>query len=268
MAQMMLRAGHPVRVWARRAEALAPYVALGATTAPDPAALGAACDVVGLCVTGDADVRELVYTRGLLAAMPPGAVLMIHSTILPETCREIARDAARRGVSVLDAPVSGSAARALAGTLLMIVGGDPAALERVRPLAETYANPIVAVGEVGAGMTAKLINNLMAAVNYATAYDALALAAQAGLAPDRMREVALSGSARNFGFELMPRIHRHDRARHIGRIMAKDIDLALAALPHVRDAPLGQLALRAIAIIAGFAEGKGLLVTPEPPDPL
>lgn len=267
MAEMMLRASCPVMVWARRAETLAAYLALGATTAADPAALGAACDVVGLCVTGDADVRELVYARGLLAAMRPGAVLMIHSTIFPDTCREIARDAAERGVIVLDAPVSGSAARARAGTLLVIVGGDPAALERVRPLVETYADPILEVGDVGAAMTAKLINNLMAAVNYATAYDALALAAEVGLSPDHLREVALTGSGRNYGFELMPRAHRHDRALHISRILGKDVELALAALPQVRDAQLGQLARRAIVTIAGFAEGKGLVVTPSPPDP-
>jgi len=262
IAEKLLQAGQNVSVWARRAEAAAAYRALGAEVSVSAAELAARSHVLALCVTGDNDVRELAG-NGVLAAMRPGSVLMIHSTIYPETCRDLAREGARRGVSVVDAPVSGSAARARAGTLVTMLGGDAAAVARMAPLVSIFSDPVVIVGAAGSAMTAKLVNNLMAAVNYATAYDALALGAGNGVPGDVLREIALTGSGRNYGFDLMPRAHRPERAAHIARILGKDVDLALAALPGVRESDLGRLALRAIAIIEGFARGEGLLVTPQ-----
>lgn len=113
MARMLLRAGHGLSVWARKPDALTPYLEAGATAVRDPAALGA-CDAVGICVTADADVRELVFDRALLDAMRPGSLLAVHSTVQPQTCREIAAAGAARDLRVIDAPVSGSAEAALA----------------------------------------------------------------------------------------------------------------------------------------------------------
>lgn len=264
MAEMIMRAGWPTTVWARRAEAIQRFAGLGATIAPDPATLGEACDVVCLCVTDDAAIRELAYGGGVLAAMRPGSTLVVHSTIRPQTCRDLARDAAAKGVDLLDAPVSGSAARALARSLLVIVGGEEATLARVRPILESYGDPIMHVGAVGAAMTAKLINNLMAAVNYATAYDALVLARDNGIDTDLMCALAASGSGRNYGFELMPRAHRTDRSGHISRILGKDVELAIEAVPGLAASELAGMARRAIGIIAGFGEGKGRIVSPQP----
>lgn len=264
MAEMIVRAGWPTTVWARRAVVRERFADLGATIASDPATLGRTCDVVCLCVTDDAAIRELAYDGGLLREMRPGATLVIHSTIRPQTCRDLASDAAARGVAVLDAPVSGSAARALARSLLVIIGGDEATLARVRPVIESYGDPIMHVGAVGAAMTAKLINNLMAAVNYATAYDALALARDNGIDTDLMCALAASGSGRNYGFELMPRAHRADRSGHISRILGKDVELAIETVPGLAGSDLAAMARRAIVTIAGFGHGKGRIVSPQP----
>lgn len=266
MAEMIARAGFPLTVWARRAEVIARFGGLGARIAAAPSELASECDAIGLCVTDDGAVRDVVYGGGLLAAMRAGSVLLIHSTIDPALCREIARDADARGVMVLDAPVSGSAARALARTLLVIAGGEEAVLEQVRPVLESYGNPIMHVGGVGAAMTAKLINNLMAAVNYATAYDALVVARDIGIDTDLMCALAASGSGRNYGFELMPRAHRADRTLHIAAILGKDVELAIATVPGLAGSELAALARRAIRTIAGFARGDGRIVTPQAPD--
>jgi 3-hydroxyisobutyrate dehydrogenase-like beta-hydroxyacid dehydrogenase len=122
MARRIVQAGFPLILWARRAEALAPYADTAAQTARDLADLGARCDHVGICVFDDAGVREVC--AALLPAMRPGSRIAIHSTVLPETCVELAALAAARGVALIDAPVSGGGPGAAAGTLTVMVGGE------------------------------------------------------------------------------------------------------------------------------------------------
>lgn len=263
MAEMMLADGLDVCLWARRAQTLDSFRDMGPRIAGSLVELGMACDLVSLCVTGDDDVRSLVLDQGLMAAMQPGSILAIHSTIFPSTCWEIAEAGAVRGIQLLDAPVSGSGARARARNLLMMIAGEPGAIDRVRPAFSSFASPIVETGAVGTAMTAKLINNLVCVVNYATAYEALALTSGEGLSPDMMRVIALAGSGRSWGFEIMPRSHRPERAAHMLRIMTKDVDIALAALPAAAMSDLAALARRGLAILTDLASEKGRLVTPE-----
>lgn len=112
MARAIVEAGIPTTLWARRAASLEPYADTAAKTAGSPAELAADCDIVCLCVIGDDDIRELCEgEQGLLAHMKPGGVIVIHSTVHPNTCRELAEAAAQKQVSVLDAPVSGGGRR-------------------------------------------------------------------------------------------------------------------------------------------------------------
>lgn len=182
MARRIVEQGHQLALWARRQESTEPFRDTTATVVPSPAAVGAASDVVGICVFTDADVEEvLLGPHGVLAGMAPGGVIAIHSTVRPDTCSALARRAAEQGVAVVDAPVSGGATAAAAGRLLLMAGGDDAAVARCRPVFETFADPIVHLGAVGTGQMAKVINNLLLATNMAAAMEAFGFAGALGV---------------------------------------------------------------------------------------
>jgi len=167
----------PLTLWARRPEAMAPYADTGADIAITPAALGAASDVVGICVIADADVEDVILRQdGVLAGMSPGGVIAIHSTVHPRTCHRIADQASRKGVSVIDAPVSGGGGAAAERQLLVMVGGDQDAVHRARPVLDTFANPLLHLGPLGSGQTAKLLNNIVFTAQITLALDTYALA--------------------------------------------------------------------------------------------
>ena len=108
MARRIVEGGFETTLWARRDASLEPYADTAAKSAGTPAELAAASDLVCLCVVGDDDVREVLYGEtGVLAGLASGGIVAIHSTVHPDTCREIAEKAAAQGVSVIDAPVSG-----------------------------------------------------------------------------------------------------------------------------------------------------------------
>ena len=128
IARRIVEHGHQLALWARRPESTAPFADTTATVVPTPADVGAASDVVGICVFTDADVQDvLLGSHGVLAGMAPGGVVAIHSTVLPDTCASLAQHAGERGIAVVDAPVSGGPAAAAAGRLLLMAGGDDAA---------------------------------------------------------------------------------------------------------------------------------------------
>jgi 3-hydroxyisobutyrate dehydrogenase len=231
MARMIVDGGFPLGVWARRADATARFAGWGATVAKSPAALAADSDLMCICVTGDCDVRELLIERGIIGAMRKRTLLAIHSTIMPDTCVEMARLAAARGVTLLDMPVSGSGHAALARNLLVMTGGDAHSIARIMPVLETYAGTIIRMGEVGAAMNAKLINNLMAVVNIGQAFQALSLGKAMGVDPVALREALMVGTGRTFAIDLIKRLHVPERADHVRGVLCKDVDLAFAAMP-------------------------------------
>ncbi|BBX91526.1 NAD(P)-dependent oxidoreductase [Mycolicibacterium boenickei] len=196
MARRIVEGGFETTLWARRPASLEPFADTGAKTAGSPAELAAASDLVCLCVVGDDDVRQVLDGEtGVLAGLAPGGVIAIHSTVHPDTCREIAEKAAAQGISVVDAPVSGGEPAASAGTLLVMVGGDEEVVERVRPVFATYADPIVHLGGVGAGQVAKILNNLLFSANLGAAMSALELGEALGVPRQALCEVITRGSA-------------------------------------------------------------------------
>jgi 3-hydroxyisobutyrate dehydrogenase len=195
MARRIVDAGFPLTLWARRPETLASFAETPATTATSPAILAERSEVVGVCVTGDDDVDEVVLgPHGVLAGIAPGGAVVIHSTVHPQTCARLARSAAERGVQLIDAPVSGGGPAASQGTLLVMVGGDEATVSQVRPVLETFGDPIIHLGPVGAGQTAKLVNNLAFTAHIAVALDTFAFVDRLGLDPVAMARVLERGS--------------------------------------------------------------------------
>ncbi|MGW0246154.1 NAD(P)-dependent oxidoreductase [Nocardia goodfellowii] len=199
MARRIAAAGYPTTLWARRPEALVPFAEANARHAESPADLAAASDLVCLCVISDDDVRE-VLTRpdGVLAGLRPGKVVVVHSTIHPDTCRELADLLAVHQVSFVDAPVSGGGPAAAEGRLLVMTGGDDEVVRRCRPVFETYAATVVHLGPTGAGQVAKLLNNLLFTANLATANSALELGAELGLDAAGLGELISHGTADSF----------------------------------------------------------------------
>ena len=169
IAHRIRSGGFRLHVWARRAETLEPFVATGATIEASRQELGRACNVVAVCVNFDDDVREVVIGDGdgVLSGMQPGGIIVVHSTVAPETVIELEASARAQGVTLLDAPVSGARQGAIEGTMSVIVGGDPEALAIVRPVFETFARSITLVGAIGAGQVTKLLNNNLMFANVA-----------------------------------------------------------------------------------------------------
>ncbi|MGK8488502.1 NAD(P)-dependent oxidoreductase [Nocardia asiatica] len=228
MARRIVEGGYPTTLWARRPAALEPFAGTAAVTAESPAALAARSDLVCLCVVGDADVREVVTgASGVLAGIAPGSIIAVHSTVHPDTCRELAETAAAKQVSVIDAPVSGGGPAAAEGRLLVMAGGASETVERCRPVFETYANPIVHLGEVGSGQATKLLNNLLFTANLATAASTLALGQGLGISPDRLGEVITHGTANSFALgRIVSAGGTLDRlAAHAGDLLRKDVGL-------------------------------------------
>src|SRR5262249_9951706 len=192
----------PTTLWARQTAALEPFDGRAAFAA-DPFELGARSDVVGICVTDGAAVREVVLgPRGVLAGMQAGSVLAIHATIGPDECVAIGNAATALGVRVIDAPVSGGGAVAAAGQLTVYVGGDDDAIAFARPVLETYGNPVFHMGALGSGMRTKLLNNALVAAHFALAHDAFGLGTSEGLDPSTLADALRSGSGRMFSMEV------------------------------------------------------------------
>jgi 3-hydroxyisobutyrate dehydrogenase-like beta-hydroxyacid dehydrogenase len=203
MAHRIIDAGFPTVLWARRPAALEPFAAPNVTTATDPADLASRCDIVGVCVWDDDDVRQILEgERGVFAGARAGTVVAIHATILPVTCRELAATASERGVVVLDVPVSGGHAGAVEGQLAVAVGGDEAAAERCRPVFDSFGSTVVHVGAVGTALLAKLVNNTLLAANLAIADDALTLGESLGIDASTMTELMRHGSGKSYGLEV------------------------------------------------------------------
>jgi 3-hydroxyisobutyrate dehydrogenase-like beta-hydroxyacid dehydrogenase len=196
MARRIVEGGFETTLWARRDASLEPYADTAAKTAGSPAELAAASDLVCVCVVGDDDVRQVLYGEtGVLAGLASGGIVAIHSTVHPDTCREIAEKAAAQGVSLIDAPVSGGAPAVEEGKLLVMVGGEGDVADRCRPVFATYADPIVHLGPVGSGQVTKILNNLLFTANLGSAATTLELGKSLGIPADSLAAVLNGGSA-------------------------------------------------------------------------
>ncbi|MGQ0603630.1 MAG: NAD(P)-dependent oxidoreductase, partial [Anaerolineales bacterium] len=134
MAGNLLKASFPVRVWNRSASKMDALAAEGATTASSPAELAAQCDVIFICVSDTPDVQAVVLgENGVIHGAKPGALVVDMSTISPAATREMAAALAAKGVSMLDAPVSGGSEGAAKGALTIMVGGKADDVERALP---------------------------------------------------------------------------------------------------------------------------------------
>jgi 2-hydroxy-3-oxopropionate reductase len=198
MALHLLSAGFTLSVHDLDAERVAPVVAAGAASAASAAAVADASDIViTMLPTPDAVEDVVLGLEGVLAHARPGALLVDMSTIAPTLARRLAAASAERKVAFLDAPVSGGEVGAENGTLVIMVGGEEAALERARPAFEALGSQIVHVGPHGAGQIVKACNQVVVALTYAAVSEALVLGSKSGVAPELILDVLSGGLAAN-----------------------------------------------------------------------
>jgi 3-hydroxyisobutyrate dehydrogenase-like beta-hydroxyacid dehydrogenase len=181
MVGRLVEAGFQVRVLGRSAEARGTLAAGSVRVAGAVAEVGTGADAVMVCVHTDEQVRDVCLSSGLFDAMPPGSVIVIHTTGSPNTVALIAERAAAHGIQVVDAPVSGGPNDVAAGRLTLFVGGADDAVSRIRPVLDSYADPVLHVGESGVGQRVKLINNALFAAQIGLLSDALRLGGQLGV---------------------------------------------------------------------------------------
>jgi 3-hydroxyisobutyrate dehydrogenase-like beta-hydroxyacid dehydrogenase len=227
MAGNVLKQGFALTVFDRHAPAMENLVQAGAKRGASAAAVVESCEIVLTCLPASPDV-EAAYLEagGLVDTAKPGTILVDMSSVLPSTPRLIEPRAKARGVSFLEAPVSGGVSGARAATLAIMAGGDAAVLEKVRPVLRAIGPNIFHVGPVGAGNTVKAINNMMASVNSLAMMEGLAVGVKAGLDPMVIYEVVKASSGGSKALERIPQnlITRKFEPGFKVRLMNKDLD--------------------------------------------
>jgi 3-hydroxyisobutyrate dehydrogenase len=274
MAGRYLDAGFDVAVWNRSKAKAEDLIARGAkwATSPEDAAIDAAA-VVTMVADDDAS-REVWLTKdGAAATMKAGTLAIECSTVSYRHALDLARELRSRGLIYIDSPVTGLPDAAASGKLTLLVGADPADLERARPYLVPLSSTIRHFGAVGSGTVYKLINNLMGAIQIAGLAEGLAIAEQAGLDMKLVLEAVETGVAAS------PQVIRHSR-RMVGRdfsgatftaaLRHKDAAYAVAlAESLLSDVPLlGRAAVEAYARAKAHGpdddEGKMIEIVSQP----
>lgn len=207
MAACVARAGFPLVVWNRTGSVARDFAAAnGARAAESLAAAVREADVAITCLPNSPQVEGLLEgDDGLIAGLRPGSVVVDCTSGEPATSRRIAARLASQGVAFIDAPVSGGVSGAEKGALTVMVGGDPAVLERVRPVIASFGQKIVHCGDVGTGDALKSVNNALLAVHIWSAAEGLAALVKAGVSPQVALDVINASSGRsNASMNLIP----------------------------------------------------------------
>ena len=260
MALHLMKHGHSMGVYARRAESAAPLVTAGATRYDTPAALAAQCEVVFTMVTNSQDVEHIVLgPDGIAQGARAGSVLIDMETISPTVARHVAAELLKKGVEMLDAPVSGGPTGAEQATLAIMVGGKQEVFERIKPLFACMGKTIVRVGDSGAGQITKACNQLLLLVTAQGAAEALALAKRCGVDPVTVRDVLMSGIAASRVLEVFgKRMVERNFANGIDtRLYHKDLNIALGlAYEHGAAAPAASVTMQHINAVIGSGGGS------------
>ena len=186
---------HVYDVFAPAVDELANAGAVGCATVAE---LASACSHIGICVRDDAQVESLLHgDGGIFAHAAKGTLIAIHSTVTQAGLLRWEQEARALGLHLIDAPITGGADRAAAGTLCYMVGGSVEELAAASPVFQTSAEKIVHAGGVGAGIALKLCNNFMQYAEFVAMAEALRLAESCGLKPEVLREVGLSNGVVN-----------------------------------------------------------------------
>jgi 3-hydroxyisobutyrate dehydrogenase len=265
----LLQAGYRVHVWNRSRPKLQSALDRGAIAAETPRDAAKAADIVLACLLDTRAVEEVAFgADGIAGAEGRGKVLVDHSSISPDATRTFAeRLASRSGMQWVDAPVSGGVKGAQEGTLAIMCGGHPEALDRVRPVLAAYAGNVTHMGPAGAGQTTKLCNQVSVGSTLAVIAEAVTLAQNAGVDARRLPEAFAGGSADSKPLQVfLPRmLAGWSEPIAAANLLLKDLDTA-ADLARASGTPLLMAGLarelyRSLAVQGRGEEDLAALVT-------
>lgn len=253
--------GYAVAVRDVRAEAEREARQAGMAISDSPASLASSADLILVVVVNAAQIDEVLFgADGLAQGEIAGKTIAIHSTIAPEDCIRFAQGMEAIGAALIDAPISGGPAKAAAGTMSMMIAGDPAVIARWDTVLMDMAESRFTVSErIGDGAKAKLVNNLLAGINLVAAAEALALGTRIGLDPHALFDIIRASSGSSWVFaDRMARVLENDFSpRAFAHILTKDVTLATHMADAIGfDTPLGDAALRRFqqTLEAGWAD--------------
>ena len=225
MAANLARAGFPVTAWNRSPGRALELVDLGVTMAATPAVAAAASTIVVICVSDTPDVEAVLFgPDGVVEGARPGTLIVDCSTIAPSGSWDFAGRLAERGLSMVDAPVSGGSEGARNATLTIFVGGDAADVERARPVLNAMGRSITHVGPIGAGQAVKAVNQVILAGTYLGVAEGIVLAIKAGLDVEQVVAALGGGAAQSWVLE-----------NRGGRMLDNDYPLGFKVSLHRKD---------------------------------
>ena len=262
MARNLAKAGFPLSVATRtasKAQALAAEIGGGVRAFEKPAEVGRESDVLVTSLPDAPEVEAVLFGGGGAAEeLARGASVIDTSTIAAEAARAMAARLSERGVSLLDAPVSGGQKGAIEGTLTFFVGGEAAALERARPVFEAMGKRVAHLGPSGAGQLGKATNQILVAGNLMALSEAMAFAARVGLPLPALHEALTAGAANSWALEVLGKkmIARDFAPAFAIKHQQKDLAILLRTARD-KGVPLPGAALVHQLLSALEAQGKG-----------
>ena len=194
MASCLLDNGFDLTVWGRSESSIAKAVGQGAMVAASPKELARTCDIIMLCVTTSEVVESLIYgDEGILAGINPGTIVIDYGTSIPASTQKIGADLAAKGAGMIDAPLGRTPAHAKDGLLNIMAAGNLDTFEKVKPVLDVQGENVFYLGALGAGHTAKLINNFMGMTTVCAMSQAFAVADRAGIDGQMLFDIMSAG---------------------------------------------------------------------------
>lgn len=268
VARSLLAKGFEVHACDVRAEAVANFAQEGGVAAASPAALGAAVPIaIVLVVNADQTEQVLFGANGAASTLAPGSIVIASSTVAPEYAIDLGRRLAEKGLLMIDAPVSGGAARAAKGEMTIMGSGVPEAFDKAKAVLDAIATKVYRLGDVaGPGSKVKMINQLLAGVHIAAACEAMALGIKAGVDPKTLYEVISNSAGASWMFQnRVPHILEGDYTPLSAvNIFVKDLGIVLDSakkmpFPLPITASAHQLYLAAAAHGHGFEDDSAVV---------
>ncbi|MCC6456565.1 MAG: NAD-binding protein [Caldilineaceae bacterium] len=261
MASSLLRAGIAVRGYDVNPLAIQRLLDMGGAAASSPAGAADGADTLLLMVLNGEQADESLFgENGAVAALAPGALVILCSTVAPSYVRTLAQRLAAHTILFVDAPVSGGTARAAEGKLSIMASGSPAAFARATPYLAAMAENLYPMGdEPGQGSTMKLVNQVLAGIQIAAAAEAIAFGSKAGIDPNRIFEVISNSAGASWVFQnRVPHILADDFTPHSAiDIWLKDLDLVLDTGKEMRlPTPLAAVAHQLYVMAAASGYGR------------
>ena len=225
MAVNLRRAGFPVTGWNRSPGKAAELVELGGTEAATPAEAAGSADIVVVCVSDTPDVDAVLFgPDGVADGLARGGLVIDCSTISPEATTRFAARLRERGVGMVDAPVSGGSEGARKATLTIFVGGEPADVDRARPVLAAMGSTVTHFGPSGSGQAVKAVNQVTIAGIYLGVAEGMILAIKAGLDPEAVAGALGGGVAKSWILE-----------NRSGKMIHNDYPLGFRTSLHLKD---------------------------------